>query len=50
MIDLISLKNEEFSEFQKRIIPDTKYPILGIYSNKLKEIAKDNKDNYQFLV
>ncbi len=49
MIDLISYRNEEYALFQKRIIPDTSYPILGIYANKLKEIAKENKNNYDYL-
>jgi 3-methyladenine DNA glycosylase AlkD len=49
MIDLIPLKNDEYALFQKRIIPDTSYPILGIYSKDLKLLAKENKDNYLYL-
>ena len=49
MIDLISLKNDEYALFQKKLIPDTSYPILGIYSKDLKEIAKNNKLNYDYL-
>lgn len=49
MIDLTQYKNDDFKAFQTKIIPDTKYEILGIYSNKLKEIAKENKDNLDYL-
>ena len=49
MIDLIQYKNDEFKSFQEKIIPDTKYEILGIYSKKFKEIAKENKNNKEFL-
>ena len=49
MIDLIKYKNDEYKLFQEKIIPDTKYEILGIYSKTLKEIAKENKNNLAYL-
>ena len=49
MIDLIQYKNDEVKSFQEKIIPDTKYEILGIYSKIIKEIAKENKNNKEFL-
>lgn len=49
MIDLKPLENKDYALFQKRIIPNTNYPILGIYSNQLKLLAKENKDNYSYL-
>lgn len=49
MIDLIQYKNDEYKLFQEKIIPDTKYEILGIYSKTLKEIAKENKNNLAYL-
>ena len=49
MIDLKQFKNIEFALFQKRIIPDTKYEILGVYSKDIKRIAKENKNNLDYL-
>ena len=49
MINLNKYKNDEYAVFQSKIIPDTNYPILGIYSKTLKELAKENKDDLDFL-
>ncbi len=49
MIDLKKYKNEKYAIFQAKIIPDTKYEILGIYSADLKKIAKENKNNFEYL-
>ena len=49
MIDLKQYENEDFRLFQKKLIADTHYEILGIYSNKLKELAKENKNNLDYL-
>ncbi len=49
MIDLTKYKDDNYAIFQRKIIPDTKYEILGIYSNKLKELAKENQNNLSYL-
>ncbi len=50
---LIPHINREFKEFNKKIVPDTKYEMLGVKVPLLKkvakELAKDNNAPYQLL-
>lgn len=43
-------KDKQYAEFSKKIIPDTKYEIIGVRTPKLKQLAKEVvKDSQLFL-
>ena len=49
---LLSLQDERLKEFSKKIIPDTKKPILGVKIPKIREVVKSVpslSDSMQFL-
>ncbi len=38
---LLALRDEAFGEFQRRLIPDTALPIIGVRTPALRELAKE---------
>lgn len=49
--ELLKNKDEKYAEFNKKIIPDTKYKIIGVRIPALREMAKntDEKTAIEFL-
>lgn len=41
---LLSLKDEKYCEFSKKLIPDTKKEIIGVRAPLIKKIIKENND------
>lgn len=39
--ELFALQDAEYAEFQKKLIPDTKYEMIGVRTPQLRKLAKD---------
>ena len=39
--DLFKLQDSEYAKFQKKLIPDTKYEMIGVRTPQLRKLAKD---------
>ena len=50
--DLLSKKDEKYREFHKKLVPDTKYEIIGVRVPEIRKIVKNtvsNEEIYSFL-